>query len=720
MDAMFNFSEEELNSGAIHSHDESSQGSSPSNSTILISGENAGRGTIKRPSSLNVSKVVTDSILRDSTNATAKLESTPAQNVQKRQQKKKKRRAADSYSDISFNEKYKLTEELLGTGAHGVVKTCRDRVTKQEYAVKIISKARHPNRARVFKEIDIYYHCRGCENILSIIDFLEDDDYFYLVFQKMEGGPLLNHIMKRGRLTERETSLIVRDIANGLHFLHSKGMSHRDLKPENILVERADSLIPIKLCDFDLGSAIRLNSNKTTPISTPELSTPVGSVEFMAPEVVDAWTSLDGSLQMYDKRCDLWSLGVIIYIMLSGYPPFYGKCGHTCGWNKGEDCEQCQSLLFERIQDGEFEFPEKDWKYVSDGAKDLIKRLLVRDASLRLTAAEVLQHPWVKFSDKLDDERTLNTPELLQRHDSIRRLESFTKDALSITKMIEERKRMNHYRSRSLESNSGRSRTPSHHDDADEEDEVIQSSTTNSSNPSKRRILRKKRPQYNHHHSLADDDEDLNENNNSFDSLRRRHSSTVMTSGEEDDLACSFKTVIHRPTMATTMSNNIAHFYLPNSNDNPPTVATAPLPPPITPTALTPQPLMSVPTQLPILVRPPATVLSLQHHAHTDPDLLFYNQAGPPGVPAPPAPPPPVPPQVYYHPTPWLTSYPTGFIYGGPATAHPPAPPPPHGVVAPPGHLIMGPPVFRNSSGDCRRTVVNVHETRVMPPERAW
>lgn len=129
-----------MNSGAIHSHDESSQGSSPSNSTILTSGENAGRGTIKRPSSLNVSKVVTgneinmtkrqneksfafcfqlDSILRDSTNATTKLESTPAQNVQKRQQKKKKRRAADSYSDISFNEKYKLTEELLGTGAHG-------------------------------------------------------------------------------------------------------------------------------------------------------------------------------------------------------------------------------------------------------------------------------------------------------------------------------------------------------------------------------------------------------------------------------------------------------------------------------------------------------------------------------------------------------------------------------------------------------------------------
>jgi hypothetical protein len=185
MDAMFTFSEEELNAVAGHSHDDSSN-SSPSTSTMLTT-ENLGRPTIKRPTSLNVIKP-TELVLRDSTNAGCKSEGSPINSVQKRQQKKKKRRTANSYSDISFNDKYKLTEELLGTGAHGVVKTCRDRVTKQEYAVKIISKARHPNRTRVFKEIDIYYHCRGCENILSIIDFLEDDDYFYLVFQKMEGG----------------------------------------------------------------------------------------------------------------------------------------------------------------------------------------------------------------------------------------------------------------------------------------------------------------------------------------------------------------------------------------------------------------------------------------------------------------------------------------------------------------------------------------------------
>ncbi|UJR14848.1 hypothetical protein I4U23_001833 [Adineta vaga] len=709
MDAIFTFSEEELNAVAVHSYDDSSN-SSPTTSAMLTPTpvENLGRTQIKRPTSLNVSKPA-ELILRDSTNAGCKSEGSSVNSVQKRQQKKKKRRAANSYSDISFSDKYKLTEELLGTGAHGVVKTCRDRVTKQEYAVKIISKARHPNRTRVFKEIDIYYHCRGCENILSIIDFLEDDDYFYLVFQKMEGGPLLNHIMKRGHLTEREASLIVRDIATGLNFLHSKGMSHRDLKPENILVERADSLVPIKLCDFDLGSAIRLNSNKTTPITTPELSTPVGSVEFMAPEVVDAWRSLEGSSQMYDKRCDLWSLGVIIYIMLSGYPPFYGTCGHTCGWTKGEECEQCQSLLFERIQDGEFDFPDKDWQYISDGAKDLIKRLLVRDASLRLTAAEVLEHPWVKHSQELN-ERLLNTPELLQRHGSIRRLESFTKDALSITKMIDERERMMYHRSRSIDSTHQRSRKtsydhihqqPTKMTNDDDDDYADDDDDFNESDSSVTRILkrrmRKKKKQQNKTHPT--DDKDDNQN---FDSIRRRLSSATMTSGDEDDyLACSFKTVIHCPTKVDYTSKPSSqpqlppppHFYLAPTDSSP----QQPIPADIL--KLTPSTLIPAPqTALPVLVLPsPPVNLPIHHRAHTDTDLLFYNQ------------------QPLVYPVRWYP--PSAFIYPNQST--PPAnfvygPLPPFVI-----HPIPSQPV-RSSSADCRRTVTHGSEHRVIHPERVW
>ena len=189
--------------------------------------------------------------------------------------KKKKRRFAADLQSNRFSDVYSLTPEVLGQGAYGKVWTCKNIYTCQEYAVKIIDKYKHPNRERVFKEIEIYLHCRDCANILKIIEFFEEEEKFYVVFEKMEGGPLLNHIERRGHLTEREASLIVKDIATALNFLHSKGMAHRDLKPENILCQYSNSVIPVKICDFDLGSSIKINSRSATPVTTPELCTPV-------------------------------------------------------------------------------------------------------------------------------------------------------------------------------------------------------------------------------------------------------------------------------------------------------------------------------------------------------------------------------------------------------------------------------------------------------------
>ncbi|EDO45162.1 predicted protein, partial [Nematostella vectensis] len=318
---------------------------------------------------------------------------------------------------------YKLTEEPLGQGKKGVVHGCINTITNLEYAVKIIQKSPTVERRRILNEIELLYRCRGHRNILECIEYFEDRERFYLIFEKMRGGPLLKHIEKRKFFTEKEASLVVNDICSALDFLHKQGIAHRDLKPENILCSHENKVSPVKICDFDLASGI---GGLTTPVTTPELQTPVGSAEYMAPEVVDAFKT---QASTYDKKCDLWSLGVILYIMLSGYPPFYGKCGSKCGWERGETCRTCQEMLLHRIQEGIYEFPEKEWSQVSEEAKDLISHLLVRDASQRYTAEMVLTHPWIGMVHKSVLFRGSSTPYNLQE---------FAVEAMAMNRIVSE------------------------------------------------------------------------------------------------------------------------------------------------------------------------------------------------------------------------------------------------------------------------------------------
>ncbi|VDP38874.1 unnamed protein product [Soboliphyme baturini] len=137
----------------------------------------------------------------------------------------------------------------------------------------------------------------------------------------------------------------------------------------------------------------------------------------MAPEVVDAFM---GESLSYDKRCDLWSLGVILYILLCGYPPFYGECWRTnCGWDRGLPCFDCQESLFLRIQAGHYSFPEEDWGRISENAKDLIRHLLVRDVKQRYLVDDVLNHPWLQNEAP---KTPLQTPDVLSRNESARDL----------------------------------------------------------------------------------------------------------------------------------------------------------------------------------------------------------------------------------------------------------------------------------------------------------
>ncbi|XP_045155971.1 MAP kinase-interacting serine/threonine-protein kinase 2 [Echinops telfairi] len=369
--------------------------------------------------------------------------------AKKRGKKKKRCRAADSFSG-RFEDVYQLQEDVLGEGAHARVQTCISLITNQEYAVKIIEKQPGHTRGRVFREVETLYQCQGHRNVLELIEFFEEEDRFYLVFEKMRGGSILSHIHQRRHFNELEASVVVQDVASALDFLHNKGIAHRDLKPENILCEHPNQVSPVKICDFDLGSGIKLNGD-CSPISTPELLTPVST---LGPEREGAGRGVGSprSLGFCPATAADW-LGPV-----GGFPvadsdwSALGRAEPKSGGLRARALHRrvrryvravpltpplaSQNMLFERIQEGKYEFPEKDWAHISFAAKDLISKLLVRDAKQRLSAAQVLQHPWVQGCAP---ENTLPTPMVLQRNSCAKDLTSFAAEAIAMNRQLAQR-----------------------------------------------------------------------------------------------------------------------------------------------------------------------------------------------------------------------------------------------------------------------------------------
>jgi calcium-dependent protein kinase len=261
----------------------------------------------------------------------------------------------------TFTDVYTV-EESLGSGAYGEVKKVIHKVTGQERAVKIFRKENYSDLsyAKIKKEIDILRELNH-PVIIKMYEYFEDNSNVYIVLEKCDGGELFDQISKKKCLSENLSAIICKQLFSAVAYLHDKKIVHRDIKPENILLEDKDDLINIKIVDF--GASTQFNKKKMTEI--------IGSIYYLSPEVIE---------RSYDEKCDMWSLGVILYILLSGCPPFLG--------NSNE-----QIML--KIKARKYSFENPVWRQISDEAKDLIQKLLC-PSNIRLTAKQAFLHPWVQ------------------------------------------------------------------------------------------------------------------------------------------------------------------------------------------------------------------------------------------------------------------------------------------------------------------------------------
>lgn len=266
-----------------------------------------------------------------------------------------------------ITEYYEFVKEL-GSGTYGKVYRVQNKITKDIRACKKISKKKIKNKERLKIEIDLM-KATDHPNIVKLFEIYEDQQNLYMIMEECVGGEFFERIANRAKemnfYTEKEAASLFKQIMSAVNYCHCHGVSHRDLKPENLLFSVKCEDSPIKLIDFGLSKIFANQDNKMRSV--------VGTTYYMAPEVAT------GS---YDERCDIWSCGVILYIMLCGRPPFHGK-------NDDEIIKKAKTLSYH------FNYPE--WSKVSEDVKDLISKIFV-DAKNRLTSQEVLEHNWVKHN----------------------------------------------------------------------------------------------------------------------------------------------------------------------------------------------------------------------------------------------------------------------------------------------------------------------------------
>ncbi|XP_069487139.1 calcium/calmodulin-dependent protein kinase type II subunit delta isoform X15 [Ambystoma mexicanum] len=263
-----------------------------------------------------------------------------------------------------FTDEYQLFEEL-GKGAFSVVRRCMKITSGQEYAAKIINtkKLSARDHQKLEREARI---CRLLKhpNIVRLHDSISEEGFHYLVFDLVTGGELFEDIVAREYYSEADASHCIQQILESVNHCHVNGIVHRDLKPENLLLASKSKGAAVKLADF--GLAIEVQGDQQAWFGF------AGTPGYLSPEVLRK--------DPYGKPVDMWACGVILYILLVGYPPFWDEDQHR---------------LYQQIKAGAYDFPSPEWDTVTPEAKDLINKMLTINPAKRITATEALKHPWI-------------------------------------------------------------------------------------------------------------------------------------------------------------------------------------------------------------------------------------------------------------------------------------------------------------------------------------
>lgn len=268
-----------------------------------------------------------------------------------------------SKHDSSVTAKYNI-KEVLGKGAFSEVFKAVEKGTGHEYAIKVINKAALKGKEEALtSEIAVLQQVEH-KNIVRLKEKFDSKNKLYLVMELVTGGELFDRIIAKGNYTEKDASILIRQVLEAIEYLHLKNIVHRDLKPENLLYYSPDDDSKIMISDFGLS--------KMADEDGAQMATACGTPGYVAPEVLRR--------KPYGKEVDCWSIGVITYILLCGYPPFYHE----------NDAE-----LFQQIMRGDYEFDSPYWDDISASAKEFIRHLMNLDIKTRFTCRQAIDHPWI-------------------------------------------------------------------------------------------------------------------------------------------------------------------------------------------------------------------------------------------------------------------------------------------------------------------------------------